>query len=114
MIRHIVFFAFQDTISEPQIETLFRQLQIITEEICDIVSMSWGKQLENADGNQHYTHALVIDFVDETAFTIYNQNPKRLKFAQTVAKPLLVTEKSMFVAMDYIIDNTDDSCTPSA
>lgn len=81
MLRHIVLFSFNDSLSAEQItevETAFAELP---SQITEIKAFEWGTEV---NPEKAFTHCFVVSFESEDDFNTYTVDPAHLKFGEMV------------------------------
>ena len=73
MIRHVVLFRFEDSVTEDQIVELSAALDALPSAIPAIVTYRHGRDLGLAPTNFSYT--VTADFADVDGFTTYRDHP---------------------------------------
>ncbi len=78
MIRHVVMFRFEDSVTEDQIVELSAALDALPSAIPAIVTYRHGRDLGLAPTNFSYT--VTADFADVDGFTTYRDHPVHQQF----------------------------------
>ncbi|OSQ50182.1 Dabb family protein [Thalassospira alkalitolerans] len=71
MLRHIVLLQIGDQVGAAEIVSLIDELAAVAFEIPGIVAFAGGAKTQGSGLSQGFTHALTIDFIDETARDAY-------------------------------------------
>ena len=71
MIRHIVLIKLKETLTEPEIDDIFRELHAIREKTGGILSITSGRSESPEKIERGYMHGFVIDFEDWEALHAY-------------------------------------------
>ena len=78
MIRHVVMFRFEDSVTEAQIAELSSALDALPASIPEIVTYRHGRDLGFAPTNFAYT--VTADFADVDGYTTYRDHPEHQRF----------------------------------
>jgi hypothetical protein len=78
MIRHVVMFRFEDSVTEAQIAELSSALDALPSSIPEIVAYRHGRDLGLAPTNFDYT--VTADFADVGGYTTYRDHPEHRRF----------------------------------
>lgn len=93
LLRHTVFFAFNDDSSPEQIETVRRAFSALPDKIGEIHDYEWGTNNSPEGLNRGFTHAFIVTFLSEADRAAYLPHPAHLAFVE-VLQPQL---KDVFV-----------------
>ena len=75
MIRHIILIKFKTTANINEIVTLKQSFESMPTNIAGVSSVEWGLNDSDEGKNKNYTHAVLMNFIDETATNLYVQHP---------------------------------------
>ena len=78
MIRHVVMFRFEDSVTEAQVAAVSAGLDALPAAIPEIVTYRHGRDLGLAPTNFDYT--VTADFDDVDGFTTYRDHPEHQRF----------------------------------
>jgi len=95
VLRHVVMFAFKDSVSAEQIKQVEVNFGRLPEEIDEIKDFEWGKNLNTSEVSKGFTHCFVLTFESEEDLQIYEVHPAHEKFKdETIGhvKDLLVVD----------------------
>jgi heme-degrading monooxygenase HmoA len=79
-LRHVVIFAFKDSVSAEQIEQVEVNFGRLPEEIEEIKGFEWGKNLNTSQVGKGFTHCFVLTFESEEDLQAYEVHPAHEKF----------------------------------
>lgn len=96
LLRHAVFFAFNEGTSGQQIDSVQRAFSALPEQIDVIRDYEWGVNNSPENLNKGFTHAFFVTFASEADREVYLPHPAHLAFVE-VLQPHL---KDVFV-VDY-------------
>lgn len=87
MFRHIVLFKVRADVDNKIINSIFVELENEKKIIPGIIDITWGKTL-NSEDSHSYTHAIIMDFIDKSAYQVHLMHPKHKEVQQKLI-PLL-------------------------
>jgi hypothetical protein len=103
MIRHVVFYSYRSDVPDAEIQKVYEDLDKISEKLPGRLTYTWGKHDGYDQGHRHYTHCLVVDFVDEKARNLFMTDPERAAFSQREVASRMNGGKDGAVWMDFEI-----------
>jgi hypothetical protein len=80
MIRHIVLIRFLPSVSEAQIDDLFRELHQIRGKVPGLLDITAGKSESPEVMERGYMHGFVVDFSGWAALQAYQDHPEHQLF----------------------------------
>jgi hypothetical protein len=86
MIQHIVLFKWKVGTTDAQVDRAFAQAEDLVNSIHGVERITLGHN--PGDTNHGFTHALVINLVDEDALTRYLSDPVRQRYVTEVLSPI--------------------------
>jgi hypothetical protein len=95
LLRHVVIFAFKDSVTAEQIRQVEINFGRLPEEIGEIRDFEWGTNLDSNQMAKGFTHCFVLTFESEEDLQIYEVHPAHEKFKdETIGhvKDLLVMD----------------------
>jgi hypothetical protein len=95
-LRHVVLFAFKDSATVEQIDTVVADFGRLKDAIPGIVSYEWGTNVSPEGLNQGFTHCFTLSFASEDDRDAYLLHAAHQAFVDTLGASL---EKSLVV--DY-------------
>jgi hypothetical protein len=78
MIRHVVVFRWNDSVTDEQLVAMSAALDALPSAIGEIVSYRHGRDLGLAPTNADY--AITADFADVDDFAVYRDHPEHQRF----------------------------------
>ena len=102
ILRHVVIFAFKDSVTVEQIKEIEINFGRLPQEIDEIHDFEWGRNLDSNQMSKGLTHCFVLTFESEEDLQTYEVHPAHEKFKdETIGhvKDLLV--------MDYWQNDTE-------
>ena len=101
MFRHIVLYTYKSDISHEQIRKIYEQLDTISGKLPGRLTYTWGPYQSSEGRNQGYTHALIVDFVDEKGRDAFLHDPMRVEFSKREVLPRMVSGVHSIVSFDF-------------
>lgn len=98
MIRHLLLIAFKPAVDSAQIAIIKTLFETIPAKIDGVVAVEWGLNDSPEGLNKHFTHAVVMTFVDEAARARYLPHPEHEALKQEFV-PLLAD----IIVFDYSV-----------
>jgi hypothetical protein len=95
-LRHVVLFAFKDSVTVQQIDTLVADFGTLKDRIPGITAYEWGTNVSPEGLNQGFTHCFTLTFASEEDRNTYLLHAAHQAFVDTLGA---VLEKSLVV--DY-------------
>lgn len=95
ILRHVVIFAFKDSVSAEQVKEIEINFGRLPEKIDEIKGFEWGKNLNTSQVGKGFTHCFVLTFESEEDLQTYEVHPAHEKFKdETIGhvKDLLVVD----------------------
>ena len=99
LLRHAVFFAFKEGITQVQIDSVQQAFSALPEQIAEIKDYEWGVNNSPENLNKGFTHAFFVTFASEADRAAYLPHPAHQAFV-AVLQPHL---KDVFV-VDYWVN----------
>lgn len=96
MIRHLLLIQFKDHATAEQIDEVEALFQAIPDQVDGVHSVEWGINDSPEHKNQGYTHAVLMNFVDEAGRQRYLPHPAH-DALRAVFKPLVAN----IIVFDY-------------
>jgi len=78
MIRHVVVFRWDDSVTDEQLVALSAALDALPAAIGEIVSYRHGRDVGLGPANSHY--AITADFANLDDFAVYRDHPEHQRF----------------------------------
>jgi hypothetical protein len=101
MIRHIVLYTYQPSVSYQTIVDIYTELDKISSRLPGRLSYTWGEYQSPEGRNKGYTHALVTDFANVAAQNAFLNDPIRLEFSQREVIPRMIDGLGGIVSFDF-------------
>jgi hypothetical protein len=86
MLQHIVLFKWKAGTTDAQVEQAFAQAEVLVNGIDGVERITLGRN--RGDTDHGFTHALVVNVVDEDALTAYLSHPVRQRYVSEVLGPI--------------------------
>lgn len=99
-LKHIVLFAFKDTATEENIQSIVNAFANLKQEIDGVHDFEWGLNVSPENINQGFTHCFQLTFLSEADRDIYLPHPAHKAFGDILHPHL---EKVLVV--DYWASN---------
>ena len=94
MLRHVVLFAFKETATRTQIQTIERAFAALPPQIAEIKGLEWGTDVSVEHLADGYTHCFLVTFVSLPDRDTYLVHPAHQAFVTGIqphiAKALVI------------------------
>jgi hypothetical protein len=101
MFRHLVLYTYKKEIPEQEVRQVYEELDQISSRLPGRLDYTWGPYQSDEGRNRGYTHALVVDFIDETSRNAFLDDPVRLAFSKREVLPRMVDGVQSIVSFDF-------------
>ena len=82
VLRHVVLFAFKDSATPEQIQSVEAAFRVLPTKIEDIHDFEWGTDVSVENISRGYTHCFFVTFLSEEARDRYLPHPAHQEFGQ--------------------------------
>jgi len=98
MIRHIILIKFKSTAKKSEINELKSSFESMPLKVEGVHSVEWGLNNSTEGKNKNYTHAVLMNFVDDAGRNNYLPHPEHVELKK-LFRPLLED----LVVFDYTV-----------
>lgn len=102
MFRHVVLYTYKEDISKQEIKKIYDQLDVISSRLNGRLNYTWGEYDSSEGRNKNYTHAIVVDFLNEQSRDAFLHDKKRIEFSQKEVIPRMVNGVESIVSFDFV------------
>ncbi|WP_111641828.1 Dabb family protein [Marinimicrobium alkaliphilum] len=99
MIRHILLIKFNSQATAEKLKDLRALFESMPDAVSGVESVEWGLNDSPEGKNQGYTHAVVMNFTDESARQAYLPHP-----AHDALKAVFIPLLDDIIVFDYTVD----------